>query len=84
MRAKTKFYLDQLEKLVGATIVGTCIEGSEEGDFFGITIKLPGGKIKHLILLSDDEGNGPGSFELVDQRPVVTPNAFPSATQRGS
>ena len=65
----TKFYLDRLEPLVGGTIVGLIRTGVDEesGDeFFGLSIKFEDGKIKHLILLSDDEGNGPGSFEIME------------------
>ena len=32
-----------------------------------MVIKLRNGKSKHLLLLSDDEGNGPGSFEISDE-----------------
>ena len=51
------FYVKQLEVLVGETVEGVVTD--EEGQFFGLRI---GSKI--LWLLSDDEGNEPGSFEI--------------------
>jgi hypothetical protein len=66
--SQTKFYLDRLSTLVGGEITGLVRSGEDEfGDeFFGITIKLKDGKLKHLVLLSDDEGNAPGSFEITE------------------
>ncbi len=33
---------------------------------YGILIKCRDGGERRLILLCDDEGNGPGSFDLID------------------
>lgn len=66
---RTQFYLDQLQPLVGGRIVGTVRSGVDESgeeEFFGLTIQLASGQSKHLVLLADDEGNGPGSFNIVD------------------
>lgn len=61
----TKFYLDQLEPLIGGKIVQLADAG--EG-FYGIVIQtVPKGIRKILILMSDDEGNDPGSFEIIDE-----------------
>ena len=65
---KTQFYLDQLQPLVGGRIVGAVRSGADESgeeEFFGLTIQLASGQRKHLVLLSDDEGNAPGSFNIV-------------------
>lgn len=59
------FYLKQLEPLVGAKIVSFVREG--EGGYdenWGLTLELPDGSRKHMWILRDDEGNGPGSFSL--------------------
>jgi len=64
----TQFYLDQLKPLVGGAIEGTVrTDGDEFGDeFFGLAIRCKDGAVRRLIILSDDEGNGPGSFEIVE------------------
>jgi hypothetical protein len=63
----TQFYLDQLKPLVGGVIEDAVrTEGDEFGDeFFGLAIRCKDGEVRHLIILADDEGNGPGSFEIV-------------------
>ena len=60
------YYTKQLKKLVGGKVTTPFIieEGSEI--FYGIDIKMPKGKIKYLVFLMDDEGNGPGSFQIGD------------------
>lgn len=64
----TQFYLDQLIPLVGGVIEDAVrTEGDEFGDeFFGLAIRCKDGEVRHLIILADDEGNGPGSFEIVE------------------
>lgn len=63
---QTQFYLDQLKPLVDGKIIGLLRSGEDEfGDeFFGLTIQCKDGAIRSLIFLSDDEGNGPGSFQI--------------------
>lgn len=58
------FYTKQLKQLVGGKVTKPFIieEGSET--FYGIDIKMPNGEIKYLVFLMDDEGNGPGSFQI--------------------
>lgn len=68
MATNATFYLDQLHCLVGGRIIslartGPSDDGSED-EFYGLVVLLPDGKKKTMILLSDDEGNGPGSFEI--------------------
>ena len=60
------FYLKKLNQLVGGTITGLARSGEDSGngEFFGLVITMPDGTIKQLVLLSDDEGNAPGSFEI--------------------
>lgn len=65
----TDFYLKELEFVVGGTIVGlahTSEPGCWAEEYFGLVIDLPSGKRVSLLLLSDDEGNSPGSFEIRD------------------
>lgn len=65
---QTNFYLRQLRPLVGATITELVRTGTDQDDpaddLFGFLLTLPDGTKKTLLLLSDDEGNGPGSFEI--------------------
>ncbi|HRI90366.1 MAG TPA: hypothetical protein PLS93_01785 [Accumulibacter sp.] len=63
------FHLKQLRPLVGGTITNLARTGVDEyGDeFFGLVITLPNGQKRTLIFLADDEGNGPGSFQLDGQ-----------------
>lgn len=58
------FYTDQLHALVGATIVG--VTKDPDNEFFGLALRMPNGAHKTLWILRDDEGNGPGSFDLKD------------------
>jgi hypothetical protein len=60
------FYLKKLEPLVGGTITGLVRSGNDRGngEFFGLVITMPDGTKKQLVLMSDDEGNAPGSFEI--------------------
>ena len=71
MDSRTNFYLDKLKPLIGGKIAALARSGPtddpHEHEFFGFIIKLSNGKTKTLILLSDDEGNGPGSFEIIDE-----------------
>lgn len=68
MTSATDFYLNQLRILVGGTIsalarTGTSDDASED-EFFGFVVTLTDGTTRTVILLADDEGNGPGSFEI--------------------
>lgn len=71
MKSQADLYLDQLTPLIGGTITTLTRSGPTddpyEPEFIGMVIKLRNGKLKHLLLLSDDEGNGPGSFEISDE-----------------
>lgn len=66
---QTQFYLDQLKPLVEGKIVNLLRTGEDDfGDeFYGLTIRCKDGSIKHLIILRDDEGNGPGSFQIIEE-----------------
>ena len=69
MKSPINFYLDQLSPLVGSKITALARTGQPEypgeDEFYGLVVTLPNGSKKTLLLLSDDEGNGPGSFELL-------------------
>ena len=56
-----EFYTKQLVGLVGGKVVSV-ITDPEDG-FFGLRVKTPEG-LMDLWFLSDDEGNGAGSFEI--------------------
>lgn len=60
------FYLQQLQPLVGAKIVGLARANGEHDEFFGFVVELPNKERKVILFLKDDEGNGPGSFEIQD------------------
>lgn len=63
---RADFYLEKLDQLVGGTITGLVRTGddSDTGEFFGLVVTMPNGTKKTMVLLSDDEGNAPGSFEI--------------------
>lgn len=68
---QTQFYLDQLKPLVDGKIINLMRTG-EDGfgeEFYGLSVRCKDGAIRHLIILSDDEGNGPGSFQIVEDAP---------------
>lgn len=58
------FYVKQLSQVVGGTITTVAVD--DENEFFGLSIAMPDGSRKVLWFLSDDEGNGPGSFDIED------------------
>ena len=64
------FYIKQLVQLVGAKVTKEIVTPPDEfGDqFFGLQFQLPDGTERELLILRDDEGNGPGSFDLYDPR----------------
>ena len=70
MSAPTDFYLKQLQPLVGGTITALARTGASDDplddELYGFVVKCRDGKERTLILLRDDEGNGPGSFLFAD------------------
>ncbi len=66
MSSSIDFYLKQLAPLVGGTITALARNGASDDpldeELYGFVVKCRDGKERTLILLSDDEGNGPGSF----------------------
>ena len=70
MTAPIDFYLKQLQPLVGGTIAALACTGASDDpmdeELYGFVVKCRDGKERTLILLSDDEGNGPGSFMFAD------------------
>lgn len=62
MQAQNEFYINQLKPLVGAKVKS--IISDEEGEYFGLRFTTKEGKNMNMFILADDEGNGPGSFEL--------------------
>jgi len=44
-------------------------EGNEK--WYGLSMELKNGELKYILFLRDEEGNGPGSFEIGDWEPEV-------------
>lgn len=63
------YYTKTLHKLSGSIIEQAVTD--KEGECFGIQIKTPLGKHKIIWFLCDEEGNGPGAFEIQDLKPSV-------------
>lgn len=59
---------DHLIPLIGSKVVWVIVDDSDNGFgeevFFGLRLKTPTNKIYDLWLLSDEEGNRPGAFQL--------------------
>ena len=66
MTNATNFYLEELRPLVGATVLNSIRTRTDEfGDqYVGLLFACKDGKKRVLVFLRDDEGNGPGSFEI--------------------
>ena len=66
MPDRTDFYLKQLSQLLGGRITQLARSGKDEfgEEVVGFVVTMPDGKQKTLLFLRDDEGNGPGSFEI--------------------
>jgi len=56
------YYTEKLAAFVGGKITGVAFDNDGEG-FFGIKVKV-GRKENIIWFLRDDEGNGPGSFDV--------------------
>jgi len=52
--------IEQAKQLIGGEIVGT----AQDGESFGLKIKLPSGKIVVAWVDTDPEGNGPGHLSI--------------------
>ena len=63
MDKKFAFYYKKLSPIMGGTIVGTVLD--EKKFMLGLKIETETGE-KILWFLRDDEGNGPGSFDIAD------------------
>jgi len=66
--SQIEFYLRELRQLVGYRIVGLAKDNS--GEFYGLELSNNGQK-KLVWFLMDDEGNGPGSFEIQDVQGTI-------------
>jgi hypothetical protein len=71
MTTSTDFYLTQLQPLVGGTIATLARTGASDDpldeELYGFVVKCRDGKQRTLLLLCDDEGNGPGSFMFAEE-----------------
>lgn len=61
MNSAQEFYCRRLAALTGGTITGPA--ATPDG-FVGLAVCGKDGKTRILWILQDDEGNGPGSFEI--------------------
>lgn len=59
-----KYHIDRLSQLKGCTISRPIVDESTDPAFFGLEIIPPSGERIALWFLQDDEGNGPGAFEI--------------------
>lgn len=70
MSSSIDFYLKQLAPLVGGTITALARTGTSDDPFdeelYGLVVNCRDGRQRTLVLLSDDEGNGPGSFMFAE------------------
>ena len=70
MSSSIDFYLKQLQPLVGGTITALARTSASDDpldeELYGFVVRCRDGKERTLILLRDDEGNGPGSFLFAD------------------
>ncbi len=57
-----EYYTNILNKLSGS-VIERAISDSE-GEFFGLQVKTPYGKHEIIWFLRDEEGNGPGAFNI--------------------
>ena len=62
------WFKDRILDFVGGTITNVLESpGNEwEGSFYGLRIKQKDGKLVDVIFLSDDEGNAPGSLDIME------------------
>ncbi len=58
------YWLKELAKFKGWTVIDAATD--PEGEFFGLVLCKRGEKTKILWLLCDEEGNGPGAFDVTD------------------
>ena len=57
-----EYWTSILNKLSGSVIERAVTDS--EGEFFGLQVKNPFGKHEIIWFLMDEEGNGPGAFEI--------------------
>jgi hypothetical protein len=57
-----EYYTNILSKLSGSVIERAVTD--KEGEFFGLQVKTPLGNREIIWFLMDEEGNGPGAFEI--------------------
>lgn len=58
----TTYHVNELKQFIGGKI--ELIAHDSEQEYFGFVICLKDGSRKNIIFLRDDEGNGPGGFEI--------------------
>jgi hypothetical protein len=65
-------YFDRLlEQFRGAKIVKPFHHEEGNETWYGLVVELTNGEIKTIWFLRDEEGNGPGSFEIGDWKPEL-------------
>ncbi len=63
-----EYWLNILSKLSGSVIEKPITD--PEGEFFGLQVRTPLGVQKIIWFLMDEEGNGPGAFEVQNLKKV--------------
>ena len=59
---ENNYYTSILNKFSGSLIERAVSD--KEGEFFGLQVRTPLGKHEIIWFLRDEEGNGPGAFEI--------------------
>jgi hypothetical protein len=57
-----EYYTNILHRFSGSIIEKAVSD--KDGEYFGLQVKTPLGKHEIIWFLRDDEGNGPGAFEI--------------------
>jgi hypothetical protein len=61
------YHTKKLEALIGSTVTAVAIDSSDEFDvYLGLELTFPNGKKKVIFFLSDEEGNHPGAYDIMN------------------
>ena len=67
------YWVKKLSALVGGKIVTVIVDDNKDDEFamtdepfIGLRVEMPGGALKDIWLLSDEEGNAPGRFDITN------------------
>ncbi len=64
------YFVEKLQSLIGGKIVNVISQMQDMGGykerFYGIHVQMPNGKVKRVLFLRDEEGNGAGGFDILN------------------